>query len=143
MKTPNSLFRLLSLACTAALFATTALAATRQVASPEPVEIRGSLDQIAGQAPRLDLAGKQYTLAGQSTYLLHVLEDKRLKGQQLQLTGEAGPGGTFVVSRIYVVRSGKLYKIQYYCQVCNIIYVQPGHCYCCGRETELQEVPVR
>lgn len=144
MKTRSSLLLMLGGICAAAvLFASAAIAATGQAAPPAPVQIRGSLDQIPGKAPRLDQAGKQYTLAGQSPYLLHVLEDTRLKGQELQLTGEAGPGGTFVVSRIYAVRNGKLFKIQYYCQVCNIVYVQPGHCYCCGRETELQEVPVQ
>ena len=106
------------------------------------VIIRGALSTLAGKGPALVTSQKQYILSGQSPYILHVLEDKRLLNQELQLEGAPGPDGTFVVSRLYAVRNGKLYKIQYYCQVCNIIYVQPGHCYCCGRETELQEVPV-
>lgn len=111
--------------------------------SANPVIIRGMLSTIAGKGPALMMPQKEYVLSGQSPYLLHVLEDKRLMNQELQLEGTPGPDGSFVVSRIYAVREGKLYKIQYYCQVCNIIYVQPGHCYCCGRETELQEVPVK
>ncbi|HEV2419173.1 MAG TPA: hypothetical protein VGX94_15360 [Terriglobia bacterium] len=111
--------------------------------SASPIIIRGTLGAIAGKGPVLVMPQKEYALNGQSPYLLHVLEDKRLVNQELQLEGTPGPGGSFVVSRIYAVRDGKLYKIQYYCQVCNIIYVQPGHCYCCGRETELQEVPVK
>lgn len=111
--------------------------------SASPSIIRGTLSAIAGKGPALAMPQKEYVLNGQSPYLLHVLEDKRLMNQELQLEGTPGPDGSFVVSRIYAVRDGKLYKIQYYCQVCNIIYVQPGHCYCCGRETELQEVPVK
>lgn len=111
--------------------------------SANPIIIRGTLSTIAGKGPALMMPQKEYVLNGQSPYILHVLEDKRLMNQELQLEGTPGPDGSFVVSRIYAVRDGKLYKIQYYCQVCNIIYVQPGHCYCCGRETELQEVPVK
>lgn len=104
--------------------------------------IRGTLSEVAGKGPELAMPQRDYILSGQSPYILHVLEDKRLINQELQLEGMPGPGGVFVVSRLYAVKNGKLYKIQYYCQVCNITYVQPGHCYCCGRETELQEVPV-
>ncbi|MDE3178070.1 MAG: hypothetical protein KGM47_00305 [Acidobacteriota bacterium] len=104
--------------------------------------LRGTLGVMPGKAPVLEVAGRDYVLQGQSPYLLHVLEDKRLLHQELQLEGSAAAGGAFVVDRIFAVRNGKLYKIQYYCSVCNITYVQPGHCYCCGRETKLQEVPV-
>ncbi|MGH9398080.1 MAG: hypothetical protein ACRD18_14670 [Terriglobia bacterium] len=103
--------------------------------------MRGTLGAAAGKGPSLDTPQKNYVLQGQSPYLLHVLEDKRLLNQELQVEGTAGADGTFVVDHIYAVRNGKLYKIQYYCEVCNITYVQPGHCYCCGRETKLQEVP--
>ncbi|MGH9359046.1 MAG: hypothetical protein ACRD1O_07725 [Terriglobia bacterium] len=105
--------------------------------------IRGSLVAIAGKEPALSSGGKQIILSGQSTYILKTLEDKRLLGQELQLTGVFAPDGSFSVQKLYAVRDGKLYRIQYYCEVCNITYVQPGHCYCCGRETKLQEVPAQ
>jgi hypothetical protein len=104
--------------------------------------IQGTLGIQAGKGPTLMTAQKTYILQGQSPYILHVLEDKRLLNQELQLEGTKGANGTFVVSRLYAVRNGRLYKVQYYCEVCNITYVEPGHCYCCGRETKLQEVPV-
>ncbi|MGH9772906.1 MAG: hypothetical protein ACRD4Q_14620 [Candidatus Acidiferrales bacterium] len=106
------------------------------------VILRGTLGAVPGKGPSLETPQKNYMLRGQSPYLLRVLEDKRLLNQELQVEGTAGAGGTFVVDRIYAVRNGKLFNIQYYCEVCNITYVQPGHCYCCGRETKLQEVPV-
>lgn len=106
------------------------------------VTIRGTLVSVSGKGPALESAGKQYALQGQSPYLLHTLEDKRLLNQELQLTGTLVPGGALVVQKLYAVKGGKLYHVQYYCEVCNITYVQPGHCYCCGRETKLQEIPV-
>jgi hypothetical protein len=110
--------------------------------SRQPMVLRGNLGLLPGNVPTLQTEDKTYRLAGQSPYILHTLEDKRLLHQELQLVGTVGPGGDFVVQRLYALRNGKLYKIQYYCEVCNITYVQPGHCACCGRETKLQEVPV-
>ena len=115
-------------------------------ASPQPAQtpivIRGNLDLFPGNQPGLQTGQKSYRLAGQSPYILRTLQDKRLLHQELQLVGTMGTNGDFVVQRLYAVHNGKLYKIQYYCEVCNITYVQPGHCACCGRETKLQEVPV-
>lgn len=103
--------------------------------------LRGTLAATQG-GPEIKTPEKSYVLAGQSPYLLRVLEDKRLLNQELEVEGAPEASGAFVVDRIYAVHHGKLYKIQYYCDVCNITYIQPGHCYCCGKETKLQEVPV-
>ncbi len=117
-------------------------------ATPKPQEVngltvvRGTLVSIPGKGPALKGASREYVLEGQSEYLLRTLEDKRLLNHELQLVGTEGPDGTFTVQKLYDVHNGKLYHVQYYCEVCNITYVQPGHCYCCGRETKLQEVPV-
>ncbi|MGH9469547.1 MAG: hypothetical protein ACRD1N_04295 [Terriglobia bacterium] len=120
-----------------------ALAAQSRPASANGlVTVLGTLTNVPGKGPALESAGKEYVLQGQSAYLLHTLQDKRLLNQELQLTGAIAPGGALVVRKLYAVRNGKLYHVQYYCEVCNITYVQPGHCYCCGRETKLQEVPV-
>jgi hypothetical protein len=111
-------------------------------AAQVPVVLRGSLNGLPGNQPTLETGEKSYKLVGQSPYILRTLQDKRLLHQELQLVGIVGPNGDFVVQRFYAVHNGKLYKIEYYCEVCNITYVQPGHCVCCGRETKLKEVPV-
>jgi hypothetical protein len=111
-------------------------------ASQAPTVLRGSLSALPGNQPILQSGQKSYRLAGQSPYLFRTLQDKRLLHQELQLVGTFGPNGEFVVQRLYAVHNGKLYKVEYYCEVCNITYVQPGHCVCCGRETQLKEVPV-
>jgi hypothetical protein len=119
------------------------LGAARPAPKPQnaPIVLRGTLGSLPGRGPVLKVGPKDYVLQGQSPYILHTLEDKRLLNHELQLVGTMGPGGDFVVQRMYDIHNGKLYKIQYYCEVCNITYVQPGHCFCCGRETALHEVP--
>ncbi len=107
------------------------------------VTIRGTLGAISGANPVLKAGGQQIVLAGQSPYILKTLQDKRLRGQELEVIGTRSPRGSFVVQRLYAVHNGQLYRIHYYCEVCNITYNEPGHCYCCGRETKLQEVPVQ
>lgn len=115
-------------------------------ASPQPsrgpVVVEGTLSSLPGNRATLETSQKTYRLTGQSPYISRTLRDKRLLHQELQLIGTVGPGGDFVVQKLFAVHNGKLYKIQYYCEVCNITYVQPGHCACCGRETKLKEVPL-
>jgi hypothetical protein len=111
-------------------------------ASNAVVIIRGKLGALSGGQPTLATDHEHYKLSGQSAYLSKTLQDKRLLNQELQVVGTVQPGGGFQVRQIFAIHSGKLYKIKYYCPVCNITYVQPGHCACCGRETQLKEVPV-
>ncbi|HEX5482206.1 MAG TPA: hypothetical protein VFZ08_06225 [Terriglobia bacterium] len=144
----KSYYRIAPGALAAAFACLLAFAAVPILASPAPpkpqsslVILRGTLSSVSGKNPVLTANGKEYTLAGQSSYILRTLQDKRLLNHELQVVGTQGPNGDFVVQRMYDIHNGKLYKIQYYCEVCNITYVQPGHCYCCGRETKLKEVP--
>ncbi len=133
-----------------ALFVTALLAgsapATGAASSPSVsnavVIIRGKLGTLAGGHPTLSTSREQYKLSGQSAYLYKTLQDKRLLNQELQLVGTVEPDGGFQVRQIFAIHAGKRYRIEYYCPVCNITYVQPGHCVCCGRETQLKEVPV-
>ena len=50
--------------------------------------------------------------------------------------------GTLEVARLYTIHQGKLFRVRYYCDVCNIAALEPGPCVCCQRPTELQEIPV-
>lgn len=118
----------------------------REPASAQPAQspttIEGTLTLLPGNQPTLETGQRTYRLSGQSPYILRTLQDKRLAHQELQVIGTPGPGGDFVVQRLFAVHNGKLYKVEYYCEVCNITSVQPGHCVCCGRETKLKEIPV-
>lgn len=87
-------------------------------------------------------ANKDIRLAAVSSYLLHTLEDPRLLNRQVRLEGTMKADGSFEAVRLFTVREGKLYRVRYYCDVCNIAALEPGRCVCCQRPTELQEIPV-
>jgi len=114
-----------------------------QVSQEDVIKIQGILLSIPGKGPVLKTTQHDYQLAGQSDYLLHTLEDKRLLNRELRLVGTVQPDGSFQVRKIFTVRDGKLYRIRYYCDVCNIVAVEPGRCVCCQRPTKLQEIPVK
>lgn len=86
--------------------------------------------------------GKDVRLAAVSSYLLHTLEDPRLLNREVRVEGSMKPDGSFEAARLFTVRDGKLYRVRYYCNVCNIAALEPGKCVCCQRPTELQEIPV-
>ncbi len=96
---------------------------------------------IPGTGPILRTQKKDYPLAGKTPYLFHTLQDKRLIDRELRVEGTTRPDGTFEVERLYTVREGKLYRVRYYCEVCNIEALEPGNCVCCQQPTELQEIP--
>ena len=113
-----------------------------QITKGGVIKIQGILLSIPGKGRVLKTAERDYQLEGQSAYLLHTLEDKRLLSREMRLVGAVQPDGSFQVQKIFTVRDGRLYRVQYYCNVCNIVAVEPGRCVCCQRPTKLQEIPV-
>ena len=112
-------------------------------ATEKPLEtIQGTLSQTLEGKPAVKARGREFPLAARSSYLLHTLEDKRLAGREVRVEGEPKPDGSFEAWKFFTVRDGKLYRVRYYCQICNIEALEPGRCVCCQRPTELQELPV-
>jgi len=111
-------------------------------AAESPSALVGKLVSVPGGCPILQIEKKTYTLTTRTTYLLHTLQDPRLAHRELRVLGTPKPDGTFEVSRFFTVRDGKLYRVRYYCEVCNIEALEPGNCVCCQQPTELQELPV-
>ena len=133
-------FALGLLVCAAALAASPLRAApggARHLAALE-----GKLLSVPGQGPALQIHGKDQPLSATTTYLFHTLLDKRLFGREVRLEGTMKADGTFEVERLYTVRNGKLYRVRYFCKVCNLEALEPGDCVCCQQPTELQEIPV-
>ena len=104
--------------------------------------LNGKLVTLPGTGLVLRTAKKDYPLSARTTYLFHTLQDKRLASRQVRLEGTKKPDGTFEVAKLFTVRNGKLYRVRYYCEVCNIEALEPGNCVCCQQPTELQEIPV-
>jgi hypothetical protein len=104
--------------------------------------IEGKLVATGAGCPVLKMHDKVQPLSGKTPYVLHTLQDKRLDGREMRLEGIPKPDGTFEVQWIYTIRDGKVYRVRYFCKLCNIEAVEPGLCVCCQQPTELDEVPV-
>ena len=104
--------------------------------------LQGTLLSVPGKSPVLKMAGKEQALSANTPYLLDTLEDKRLAHHEVRVEGTMQPDGTFQVEWLYTLHDGKLYRVRYFCNVCNIEALGPGNCVCCQRPTELQEIPV-
>jgi hypothetical protein len=103
----------------------------------------GSASSAPRQPSHVQLAdGKSLTLQSSVAYIGKTLADARLNNRRVELLGVERPDGSFDVQRIYTIKNGRRYKIRYYCDTCNITAVAPGRCACCGKPTELKEVPV-
>lgn len=114
-----------------------------QIHAGEPASnLAGKLVSVPGTGLVLRTATKDYPLSARTSYLLRTLQDKRLANRAVRLEGTTRRNGQFEVAKFYTVRDGKLYKVRYYCEVCNIESLEPGHCVCCQQPTELQEIPV-
>jgi hypothetical protein len=122
-------------------FATPAWCAQSSEVRPQ-LPIDGKLVQLPGRGPVLQVMGREFDLSARTTWLFRTLEDKRLANREIRIEGEWQPDGTLKVNHFFTVRDGKLYRIRYFCEVCNIEALGPGKCVCCQQPTELQEIPV-
>ena len=104
--------------------------------------LSGKLEMLPGTGLVLQTAKTNYSLTARTTYLLHTLQDRRLANRQVRLEGTKKTDGTFEVTKLFTVRNGKLYRVRYFCEICNIEALEPGNCVCCQQPTELQEIPV-
>ncbi len=107
-----------------------------------PVALQGKLVSAGGMGPTLRTLKRDYSLAGKTGTLLHTLQDARLVGHEVRLEGALRADGVFEVEKLFTLRGGKLYRVRYFCEVCNIEALEPGECVCCQQPTELQEIPV-
>jgi len=128
------------IACAAAL-AAPPLRAAQGVARHLAV-LDGKLLSIPGQGPALRIHEKAQPLSATTTYLFHTLQDKRLGNREVRVEGSMKADGTFEVERLYTIANGKLFRVRYFCKLCNIEALEPGDCVCCQQPTELQEIPV-
>lgn len=104
--------------------------------------LQGKLIITGSQGLRFSTPRGDIAVTSDNPQLLHTLQDVRLAGRQVKLEGQRTPDGAFSASHIFVVRDGKLFRLRYYCHVCNIPATEPGPCVCCQRPTELEEIPV-
>jgi hypothetical protein len=125
-----------------AVFATVAVAESPKTPDAPGAAVRGKLVQRDNQKPVIETAGhKIITLEGDES-TIHVLHDKRLAGLQVEAKGHLVSPGHFQVDpfhtrALYAFKDGKRLRITYWCDVCSIRSYEPGPCWCCQRETDL------
>ena len=138
--------RFLLKAIAAALFACVVLTVSpltaAQAAPPHLAVLEGTLLSTSADCPMVRVHDKDQPLTAYTTQLYHTLQDKRLANREVRLEGLMKSDGTFYVERLYTVKDGRLYRVRYFCKVCNIVALEPGNCVCCQQPTELQEIPV-
>ena len=137
VKTRNVLT--LSAAVTFVLLASPVLAQTATTKPQLPIE--GKLVQLPGTGPVLRVKARDIDLSARTIWLFHTLQDKRLANREIRVEGEWQPDGTLKVNHFFTVHNGKLFRVRYFCEVCNIEALEPGNCVCCQQPTELQEIP--
>jgi hypothetical protein len=113
-----------------------------QTGEAKSTALQGKLVNVSGSAPVLKTKEKEFPLATRTVWLLHTLQDKRLADREIRVEGEWQPDGTLEVNHFFTVREGKLYRVRYFCEICNIEALEPGNCVCCQQPTELQEIPL-
>ncbi len=134
--------RTLPVVLLASLLISGASSLTASAPEKTPAALEGTLLSVPGKGPFLKTSSKEYALAGKTHYMYHTLMDKRLADRQVRVEGEFKPDGTFEVQWLYTIKDGKLYRVRYFCDVCNIEALEPGNCVCCQQPTEIQEIPV-
>lgn len=103
--------------------------------------LRGKLGKSPQGTPVLQTDGRTVALTGDES-TTGVLNDKRLAGTELEVSGQLGENGTLEIGPIHTramwaIRSGQKRMITYWCDVCAIRTYTPGLCQCCREEMAL------
>jgi hypothetical protein len=70
--------------------------------------------------------------------------DGRLRNRPVRLTALPVPGTKNLrVVFVQTVKDGKVYDVDYWCEICQISASWPGLCVCCGDETVFRERPAK
>ncbi len=119
------------------------VAAAWLVAAPaQESAIDGRLVVEPGKPAAVEMEGKSVPLTSERKSIRDTLQDARISGKRLKLIGRQRPDGSFEVDEFYVVRpDGSLYRLVYFCDVCNITRFGPGKCECCQQPTVPIEIP--
>jgi hypothetical protein len=104
--------------------------------------VRGKLVQRDNQPPAIETVEHKWIVLDGDGATEHVLHDKRLAGDDIEVLGHFTSGDHFQVDPAYtralhILKGGKRYMVTYWCDVCSIRQYEPGPCMCCQRETNL------
>ena len=104
------------------------------------ISLQGELVVKKGPEAVLESGGKTVPLMSDRRSNTDTLSDSRLSGRELRVVGKYRKDGSFEVHEFFVVHGKSLYRIIYFCEVCNITTFSPGNCMCCQSPTLPVEV---
>jgi hypothetical protein len=71
-------------------------------------------------------------------------KDAKLLHRPMVLNGQLAKGSELLqVVTVRSLKDGKLYDVDYWCDICAIRTFEAGPCDCCGAPMELRETPVK
>lgn len=126
-------------------------------AEEKSVTLEGKVQPLAKALEKLDVKadadtagmalvtsdGTVYTIAKTKHSRLFFL-DETFQKRTVRVTAKVLPGTQIVkVEKVQTVKDGKVYNVDYWCENCQLSWVQPGECECCGGETVLREIEVK
>jgi len=119
-------------------------AGARAANSPSDT-IQGKLIVGAQGSLHVATASGDVVVTSTDSSILHTLRDPRMNGREVRLEGQlqnpSNAAKAIDVAHVFTVRDGKLFRLRFYCHVCNIPATEPGPCVCCQRWTDLEEIP--
>jgi hypothetical protein len=86
-----------------------------RVHAADDVTLQGKLVVEKGKGPILQTKEKPVPLASNDSNLAATLSDPRISGREIKLEGRFKDDGAFEVHKFFVVRSGSLYRLIYFC----------------------------
>lgn len=85
--------------------------------------------------------GKIYSLVKDDASRMFFRDDRLLR-RPVQIAAVQIPGTELLaIKQVRTVIDGKPYEVDYYCAKCDLIYTEPGECWCCGQQVVLRERP--
>ena len=71
-----------------------------------------------------------------------IFTDPLVRQREIEVEGWLRGSNQLEIIRVFSIKEGARFEIQYFCSVCNIKAFVGGLCWCCQQEFEFREVPV-
>lgn len=109
-------------------------------AADQNISVQGTVIITQGKARLVRPKEKDAFLTSSDPLTAAIFQDSRISGKDMKLEGKFLPDGSFEIKQFHIVHGDSLYRLIYFCEVCNIHAFSPGDCVCCQAPFEPLEV---
>jgi hypothetical protein len=109
-------------------------------ATDKEISVQGTVIIAEGKARLIRTKEKDTLLTSSDPLIAGIFQDSRISGKNMKLEGKFLPDGSFEIKRFHIAHGESLYRLIYFCEVCNIHSFGPGDCVCCQAPFEPLEV---